>query len=454
MASEVRHTEGSHLHCSISSFNHPRSILHSSQGSLGRSSSETKDMSSRKQGSAGATPPQMLPGTSSSSRYDTSQPDDRPRPIEHERTSVTQNPALSISKSQKGDYQPQEAAHESEVSPRLKKDDSRAQDSRRTTPPRSSSSNQALPDAAAPKAPDGPTAPNAQRLSNKSAPEQPEGREPRSGRELRRVTSKPTPPVPLQDDTSHALTEEVPDSWLVSPQVMQHIMQRRATAQAVVDEKAREAVIAEALAAALAVPTRKRTLPPDDAEVSTQDAGPSGVSSSSNAPIPGNNDDTDVKLSPHKKAKRSAVITTPENKSVGAAVSRSKSGATSSAAKSETTRKTRSFTQQVAGANVPVKLHELVGSSSSTARGRGKGVTSRSSKDPVKEALALTKMMNYAQYIAYIEENGPIRGGRKSKKFEGLVMFYLVQEGTSNKLGEVSRGRLDFVSFTGSRMCK
>jgi hypothetical protein len=415
-------------------------------------------MPSRKRGPASATPSQVVPGPSDSPHYDASPPGDQPRSTGHENTIATQNPAPSVSESQRVGNQPQEAAVDSEVSSHLKRDDSGSKDLGRTIPSRQSSSNQALSEGDRPamlKASNEPTALNEQPVSTKGAPKQPEGGRPRSGSALRRVTSKPTPPVLPQDDTSHTLTEEVPDSWLVSPQVMQHIMKRRATAQAAADEKAREAVIAEALAVALAVPTRKRTLPLDDGKHSTQDAAPSGDPSSSNAPITGNNDDADVKPSPNKRVKRSATADDPsQSKSFGGATSHSNVGATSSAAKSETARKTRSSAQQVAGANVPVKLHELVGSSSSTARGRGKGVTSRASKDPVKDALALTKTMNYAQYIAYIEENGPIRGGRKSKKFEGLVLFYLVQEGTSNKLGEVSRGRLDFVSFTGSRMCK
>jgi len=399
---------------------------------------------------------QADPETSFGSRHGVPPLSHQSKSIEPKGTVVTQGPLQPVSPSQALGNKPHEVSAYVEVPSRSKGNDSRSKDSARATSTRQLFSPHASSSAAAEvpgslETSNKTTAPKEQLVPKNDALKPPEGGKVRSG-SASQTKSKPAAPVPPQDDPLGVLTEEVPDSWLVSPQVMQHIMKRRATAQAAADEKAREAVIAEALATALAVPTRKRTLPSNSVEYSTQDATQSKNPSFSDMAIPGDNEAEaeDVKPSPRKKVKtsRTAAITgsASESKSASAVASSSKAGAASSVAKGETARTTR----QSSRTNVPVKSNEPAGPSSSTGRGRGKGGTSRASKDPVKEALALTKTMNYAQYIAYIEENGPIRGGRKSNKFEGLVMFYLVQEGTSNKLGEVSRGRLDFVSFTKS----
>lgn len=415
-------------------------------------------MSDQKQGASGATSSHVLPEAAHSSTRGVPSLNEQSKSIEHEGTFKIHTATHAILPPQPAGNQPHETAVDSEASSRLKGENLRSNNS--ATPQPSASLD--IDDPSTRKSSNKTSALKEQQpVPTKDALKSTRGGKTPSG-SASQVASKAVPSAPPKDDPSNPLAEEVPDSWLVSPQVMQHIMKRRATAQAEVDEKAREKVIAEALAVALAVPSRKRTLPSESFEDSTQDATQSKTPPSSNVPITGNNEDANVKSSPHKKPKTSVTTATtnspPGKKSAGAAASGSNVGATSSTAKSEGTRTTRRSTQQAARANVPakVKLPELVESSSSTARGRGKGkgVARGSSKDPVKEALAITKTMTYAQYIDYIEENGPIRGGRKSTKFEGLVMFYLVQEGTSNKLGEVSRGRLDFVSITGRRACK
>lgn len=53
--------------------------------------------------------------------------------------------------------------------------------------------------------------------------------------------------------------------------------------------------------------------------------------------------------------------------------------------------------------------------------------------------------MAYAEYLVWLDEEGPIRGGRRGDKFKELTFLYLAEEGMNRKLSDTSRGRLDFV---------
>lgn len=255
------------------------------------------------------------------------------------------------------------------------------------------------------------------------------------------LISKNVPSIPPTSTipSDEFMDDDVPDPWLVHPGRHKLMLKRQAEAKAAAEAKVEKEERDRLLAKALTVQTKRRTAAAKDPVLpeASQTSSP-GSSSKFQTKDDGN----DVKPSSDTQ-KRAITLPASESRKtddpdIKDALRSSTDGPSGKDSPSEPTVENPKKVKKRSAAFEQF-LSRQMASSAPKPRGR------RVNEDPEKVALALTKDLTYAQYISWIEERGPIRGGRRGSKFNDLVFFYLVQEGMGRKLGEVSRGRLDFV---------